>query len=121
MIIIIIIIIIILTVSFSLQLWLMVIHSSLSDSKYLQVCRTLLGILAELNTLVWMVSIHLLISISSSLFSKPLEIVPSAPITIGITFALMFNSFVLVPRQSPCICLTFRFLSFLLQPSRLRL
>ena len=42
---------------------------------------------------VWMVSARPPISIPSSLFTKPLVIVPSAPVTIGITVTFMFHSY----------------------------
>ena len=49
----------------------MVFHWSLSDSKFLQVSRTLLSSLADLNNaVVWMVSTRPLISKSSSLCTK---------------------------------------------------
>ena len=68
----------------------MVSRWSLSDSKSPQVFRTLLSILADLSNAVhWMVSTHPPISNSF----KPLGIVPSAPITIGITVTFMFHSF----------------------------
>ena len=57
----------------------MVFHWSLSDSKSLQVSRTLLSILANLNNaVVWMVSTLTLISKSSSLFTNSLVAVPRA-------------------------------------------
>ena len=69
----------------------MVVHWSLSDSKSLQVSRTLLSILAILNNVVvLMVSSRPPTSKSSSPFSNPLVIVPNAPITIG----MIFNSLV---------------------------
>ena len=72
----------------------MVFHWSLSDSKSLQVSRTLLGILANLNnTVIWMVSTCPLISKSSSFCTNPLVTVPSAPSTIGITVTFIFHSF----------------------------
>ena len=72
---------------------LMVFHWSLSESKSLQVSRTLLSILAVLNNVeVWMVSTRPLISKSSGLFNKPLVTVPKAPITIGIIVTFMFRS-----------------------------
>ena len=51
------------------------------------------------------------ISYSFSLLSQPLETVPSAPITIGITVALMLTAF-LVLKQDPSTCLSFSFLWF---------
>ena len=64
----------------------MVFHWSLSDSKSLQVSRTLLRILADLNNArVWMVSTRPLIYKSSSPFTNPLVTLPSAPITISIS------------------------------------
>ena len=72
----------------------MVFHWSLSDSKILQVYRTLLSILAVLNNaVVWMVSTSPPTSKSSSPFSNPLVTVPNAPITIGIIVTYMFHSF----------------------------
>ena len=71
----------------------MVLHWCLSDSKSPQVFRTLLGILADLsNAVVWIVSTYNLISKSSSHFINHLGIVPSVPITIGITVTFMFHS-----------------------------
>ena len=67
------------------------LHSSLSDSKFPQVSRTLLSILADLNiTVIWMVSTHPLIFKSSSPFTNPLVTVPSVPIITGIT--IIFSS-----------------------------
>ena len=72
----------------------MVFHWSLSDSKYPQVSRAILSILAILNNaVVWMVSTRPPTSMSSSPFSNPLVIVPDAPITIGIIVTCMFRSF----------------------------
>ena len=63
---------------------------SLSVSKFPQVSRTLLSILADFNNaLVWMTSTFPLISKSSRPFTEPLGIVPNAPITI---FRCFFNS-----------------------------
>ena len=77
----------------------MVFHWSLSDSKSLQVSRTLLSILAILsNVVLWMVSSGPLISKSLSLFNNPLVTVPKAPIMIGIIVTFMFHSF-LIPLQ----------------------
>ena len=78
--------------SFSHQRLSMVSQWNLSESKY-QVFSILLNILADLNTLVWMVSTHPLIYKSSSPRTNPLETVPSAPITIGITVTFMFHRF----------------------------
>ena len=66
-----------------------------SYSKFPQVSMILLNILADLSTaIVWMVSARPPISNASSLFNKPLGIVPSAQITIGITviFHNIFSS-----------------------------
>ena len=70
----------------------MVFHWSLSDSKYPQLSRTLLNILAVLNN-VWMVSTRPPTSKSSSPFSNHFVTVPNAPITIGIIVTCMFHSF----------------------------
>ena len=72
----------------------MIFQWSLSDCKSFQVSRTLLSILVDLrNVVVWMVSVRPLISNSSSPLIKRLWIVPSAPITIGITVIFMYHSF----------------------------
>ena len=72
----------------------MVFHLSLRDSRSLQVSRTFLSIVVDLiNAVVWIVSARPPISNSFSPFSKPLLILPSAPITIGITVTHMFHSF----------------------------
>ena len=71
----------------------MVFHCSLSDGKSLQVFRTLLSILADLNdAIVWMVSTSALISKSSIPLINLLVTVPSAPIIIGITVTFIFQS-----------------------------
>ena len=68
---------------FSHQRKLVVFHRRLSDSKSPLISRTLLSILVNLNNaVVWMVSIHPLISKLSSLCTNPLVTVPSAPITL---------------------------------------
>ena len=66
----------------------MVFHWSLSDSRSLQVSRTLLN-----NAVVWMVSTRPPTSKSSSPFSNPLVTVPNAPITIDIIVTCMFHCF----------------------------
>ena len=71
----------------------MVFHWSLYHSKSLYVYRTLLSILANLNSaVVWMVFTRFLISNSSSTFTNPSMTVPSAAIIIGITVTFMFHS-----------------------------
>ena len=72
----------------------MVSHWSLSDSKSLQVSRTLFSILAVLsNAVIWIVSDHPPTPKSSKPINNPLVIVPKAPITIGTIVTLMFHSF----------------------------
>ena len=94
----------------------MVFHWSLSDNKPLQVSRTLLSILADLNNaVVWMVSTCPLISKSFSPYDNPLEIVPSAPITIGNTVIFMFYDFLVLWQSLGN--LSFCFLLFLLSGS----
>ena len=71
----------------------MVFHFSLSTNKFPQVSRTLPSILANLkNAVVWMLSTCPLISKSSIPFTISLEIVPSAPMTTGITVTFCFCS-----------------------------
>ena len=56
--------------------------------------RTLLSIRTDVNnSVVWIISIRSPIFNFSSRISKHLGIFPSAPITVGITVALMFHSF----------------------------
>ena len=72
----------------------MVFHGSLSYSKFPQVSRTLLNILAVLNyAVVWTVSTRPPTSKSSSPFNNPLVTVPKAPIRIGIIVTFIFHSF----------------------------
>ena len=72
----------------------MLFYWSLSESKFPQVSRTLLSILAGLNNaVVWIVSTLRLISKSSSHFLNHLVSVPSAPTTIRITVTFMFHTF----------------------------
>ena len=70
-------------------------HCGLSDSKSLQVSRTLLSILADLeNCLVFVWSpLNPFISNSSILFINSLLTVPSSPIAINICITFMFYSF----------------------------
>ena len=60
----------------------------------------------------WMISTCTQISKSSSFFTIPLVIVPSAPITIGITVTFMFHSLFLFISQGLNIYLSFQFLLF---------
>ena len=93
----------------------MVFHWSLSDSKSLQVSRTLLSILAVINNAVdWVVSTRPPISKSSSLFSNPLVTVPNASITIGITVTCMSHSFFNPLARSRCLSFFLHFFSFVL-------
>ena len=70
----------------------MVIHWSLSDSKFLK--SPWLSILSVLNNVVvWMVPTRSSTSKSSSPFSNPLVTVTNAPITIGIIVTSMFHRF----------------------------
>ena len=72
----------------------MVFHWSLSDSKSLQVSRTLLSILAVFsNAVIWMVYTPPPTFKSSRPFNNPLVIVPKAPITIDTIVTFMFHSF----------------------------
>ena len=67
-----------------------VFHWSL---KYSKSFRTILSILADLNSaVVWIVLILPLISSSTSLFSRPFRTVPNVPTRIGTIFTCMFHS-----------------------------
>ena len=92
----------------------MVSHKSLSDSKSLQVSRTRLSILSDLNNaVVWIVSTHLLISKSSSPCTNLLVTVPRAPSRIGITVTFMFHSFFKkFPSKVEVLILLFTFFQF---------
>ena len=69
-------------------------HRNLCDNKSPQISWTLQGILSDLNdAVVWMVSVCFLIYKSSSLFTNPLEIVPSVSVTVGITVTFMLHSY----------------------------
>ena len=86
----------------------MISHWSLTDSKFPQVSRTLLSILADLNNaVVWMVSTRPVIFQLSNLFTNLSVIVSRAPITIGIIITFMFHSF-------SCSLARSRYLSFFL-------
>ena len=92
----------------------MVFHWSLSDSKSLQVFRTLLSILSSLNNaVVSMVSTRPPTSKSSSPFNSPLVTVPKAPIRIGIIVTFMFHSFFNSLARSRGTYPSFHFLSVL--------
>ena len=96
----------------------MVFHWSLSDSKFPQVSRTLLSILAVLNNaVVWMVSTCPPTSKSSSRFSNPLVPVPNAPITIGIIVTCMFHSFFNSLARSRYLSFFSHSFSFILWPA----
>ena len=83
---------------FKNQRQLMVVQKSLSDSKSRQVSRTLLSIMTDLNNaVVWIDSSCRLISKNYSPFT--LWIVPSVPITIGITVIFMFQFFSSIARS----------------------
>ena len=69
-------------------------HWILRDSKTPQISRRLQSIQVNFCcVVVWMLSIILLISSSSSLFSDFLRTVPRAPTTIGITVTNRFHKF----------------------------
>ena len=90
----------------------MVFHWSLSDSKS-QVTRSLLSILLDLNNaVVWIVSIHPVISKSHSPYTNPLVTVPRAPITIGIILTFMFHSFFHSPSKAEVFKPLFTFFIF---------
>ena len=91
----------------------MVFLWSLRDNKSPQVSRILLSILAVLNNVVWMVSIRLPTSKSSSPFYNPLVTVPKAPITIGIIVTFMFHRFFSILLQGQDIYPSFHILSVL--------
>ena len=77
----------------------MVFHWSLSDSKFPQVSRTLLSILAVLNNaVVWTVSTCPPTSKSSSPFNDAFVAVPKAPIIIGIivTFIIIILIIIII-------------------------
>ena len=97
----------------------MVFHRRLSDSKSPRISRTLFSIMAYLiNVVVWMVSARLPISNSSSFLFKPLGIVPSSLITVGITVTLMFHSFFSSLARSRYLSLPFLSFTFTLWSTR---
>ena len=79
-----------------------------SDSKSLQVSRTLLSILADINK----VSTRLIIFKSFSPFTNPLVTVPRAPITTGIFVTFMFHCFFYFPGKVQVLILFFAFFQF---------
>ena len=88
----------------------MVFHWSLSDSKFPQVSRTLLSILAVHNySVVLIVSTRRSTSKSSSPLNNPLVTVLNAPITIGIFVTFMFHSFFQFSRKAEVLILFFTF------------
>ena len=97
----------------------MVFHWRLSDSKPLQVSRTLLSNLAVFNNaVVWMVSTWPPTSKSSRPFNNPLVTVPKAPITIGIMVIFMFHSLFNSLARSRYLCLFSHSFSFILWSAR---
>ena len=83
------------------------------ESEWYQASSSLLdnNILADLNnTIIWIVSIPLLISNSSSPLSKPFRTLPSAPITTDNIVDLMFYSF--LSSQAKSKYLSLRLLCF---------
>ena len=73
----------------------MVFHRSLSESKFPQVSRALLSILAVFNNaVVWMVSPNPPTSMFSIPFNNPLVTVPKSPKLIGTIVTLMFHRFI---------------------------
>ena len=71
----------------------LLLADGLRDGKSPQVTWTLISIPADLNAVVWMVLTYPLISNSSNFLTKPLGIIPSAPITIGITITFILHRF----------------------------
>ena len=91
----------------------MVSHWSLSNSKSLQVSRTLPSILTDLNNAVVLtVSTRPVIPKSSRPFINPLVTVLRPPITIGITVTFMFHSFFQFPSKVQVLNFLFAFFQF---------
>ena len=85
----------------------------------LQVCKSLLSILAVLkNTVVWMVSTCPPTSKSSSPFNNHLVTLPKAPMTIGVIVTFMFHSFFQFPSKFKVLIFLFTFLQFYFVISR---
>ena len=97
----------------------MVLHWSLSDSKSPQVSRTLLSILATLNTVViCMVSTRPPTSKSSCPLNNPLVTVPNASITLGKIVTFMFQKFFNSLARSKCLSFFSLSSSFILWSAR---
>ena len=93
-------------------------HGGLSDSKSLQVSRTLLSILGDHNNVVvWTVSTNTVISKSSNPCTNHLLTVPRAPITFGIIVTFMFYSFFTSPKRCRYIFLFTYSFNFTLLPA----
>ena len=91
----------------------MVFHWRLSDSKFPQVSRTLLSILAVFNyAVVWMVSSRPPTSKSSRPFNNPSVTVPKPPIIIGIIVILIFQSFFQFSSKVEVLITLFPFFQF---------
>ena len=95
----------------------MIFYRSLSDGKSPQVFWILLNLRADIsNTQIWIILIRPPISnYSSFFFTKPLRIVPSAPLTTGINIIFMFHS-VLSLWKGPSSYRTFHFRFLLCGP-----
>ena len=105
--------------SFSHQILLIVFYWSLTDSKFPQVSRTLLCILAVLNNVVvWIISTRPLISKSSNPINNALVTESKAPITIVIIVTFMFHSFFQFPSKAQVLILLFPFVLFYSAVSR---
>ena len=90
-------IVILLLESFSHQRYLMVFRCSFSNSKSLQIYRTLLRILADSNNAVFWQSSRVLLFKFSGPGTNPLVILPREPITIGIVVTFMLHFFFQFP------------------------
>ena len=91
----------------------MIFPGSLSDSKSLQVCRTLLSILTDLNNVVvWKVSTRTLISKSSSHCTNPLVTIPKSTIYNWYNRHFHVPQFFQFPRKVQVIIPLFAFIHF---------